>query len=398
MSLAACSDPLASFDRIDDIEAADETSVAQALPDSDDVSPTDGILSRLLTTDSGELRPRSRPVETGVATDVALTGAAVAPIATDDALASLDPQENLSAPIDEAVADVSPAKATGIGGWLRRAAAAQKEPVVEAPKALIVAEAAEPAEGSAEALVVASAEEPIAEDTATSELIEPEKRRGLLGILQPVESAPETVRTASLAPELIETPEPRALAEPKKRRGLFGRSQKPDVRSGPDARSVAFGTVLPYGEIARMCDVNNSNLLGKRVAIAPEKKGRGFSLYDSAPDSAGPRTFYVTGFTDNCARQFTAALAVFGSPETHEQLRYGLPSKSYPYSTTDEAYEKVKSSVCKVGKGEPCGSKISTLERNTAFISTYEKFTDNARWSDILLHDGVVVAAAIKVP
>lgn len=62
------------------------------------------------------------------------------------------------------------------------------------------------------------------------------------------------------------------------------------------------------------------------------------------------RTFYVTGFKDNCPRQFTAVLALFGSPQIHDQLRYGKPSKLDPYSTTDKAYEKMKSPVCKVVK------------------------------------------------
>jgi hypothetical protein len=187
------------------------------------------------------------------------------------------------------------------------------------------------------------------------------------------------------------------LAEPKKRRGLFGTAAREKVRSGPDARDVPFGTVLPYGEVARVCAAKNKESLGRRLDQAPAR-GRGYSLYDSAPLSVGARTFYVTGFKDNCPRQFTAALAVFGSPRIHEQLRYGLPSKSYPYSTTDKAYEKVKSTVCRVGKSKPCGAKMISLERSTVFISTYEKFSDNARWADILLHDGAVVAAAIKTP
>jgi hypothetical protein len=32
----------------------------------------------------------------------------------------------------------------------------------------------------------------------------------------------------------------------------------------------------------------------------------------------------VTGFTDNCLRRFKAALAMFGTPDLLEQLRFGV--------------------------------------------------------------------------
>ena len=38
------------------------------------------------------------------------------------------------------------------------------------------------------------------------------------------------------------------------------------------------------------------------------------------------------------------------------------------------------------------------LENTTTFVSVYENFGENARWNDILLHDGKVVAAALKTP
>ena len=274
-------------------------------------------------------------------------------------------------------------KPSGVWGWLRRAAAAN-----------------EPTEFTQAESEIADSEHdtPSVEptDATTTGLVEPEKRRGLLGLLKVSndDDAEELTRTASLQ-EIL--PEETTLAEPAKKRGLFGGGSREVVRKGPDAKDVTFGTILPYGEVARVCDAKGQSSLGRRLDKAPSS-GRGYSLFDSAPDSTGPRTFYVTGFKDRCPRQFTAALALFGSPEVHEQLRYGRPSKLYPYSTTDKAYEKVKSSVCKVGKSKPCGANLKTLERNTVFVSTYEKFSDNARWADILLHDGVVAAAAIKTP
>ena len=104
----------------------------------------------------------------------------------------------------------------------------------------------------------------------------------------------------------------------------------------------------------------------------------------------------MTGFSDGCPRQVTAALAIFGAPSMHEQLRYGLPSDEYPYSDTDKAYEGIKARMCGKPKGKPCGSRIKSVERNTVFISTYERFGDTARWSDMLVHNGAVLAKTIK--
>jgi hypothetical protein len=162
----------------------------------------------------------------------------------------------------------------------------------------------------------------------------------------------------------------------------------------PDYRIVEMGTVLPYGTLARVCNVPDRKL-GTRVERYPERRGT-YAIYDSQPGNTAPHTFYLTGFDDGCARQFTAALAIFGAPETHEQLRYGLPSQVQPYSSTDAAYETLKSQVCRVGKGKPCGSAMSRLSRDTVFVSVYETFGSNQFWKTILLHDGKVVETDIR--
>lgn len=186
-----------------------------------------------------------------------------------------------------------------------------------------------------------------------------------------------------------------ALVEPEKRRGLFGRPRTSTAR-GANIIDVAPGMTVPFGQIARVCDARPAQMA--QMVDKAARKGRGYTLYDTAPDSTAPRTFYVTGFSDNCPRQFTAALALFGDPAFHEQLRYGLPAEEYPYSTTDQAYEQLKRRVCNVGRNKPCGDRISRLSRNTTFISAYENFTDNGRWADMLLHDGAVLATALKTP
>jgi hypothetical protein len=363
VSLAACGDPLADFERIEDVELADEATTAQALPDANDVAPTEGLFARIFNTE-----PAQAPL----------------PEVQDDAAAAIaaDVAESAGdAPSDIAAVDVVVPSAEddtqvgGLRGWLKRAAAA--EPVA--------AEIQEPSTGVETA------------DTAADDLVEPAKRSGLLAGLLVDKDGPETVRTASLEPEIVAPAETSALAEPKKRAGLFGNLNRDKVKTVTFAADVPYGTVMPFGKVGRVCDAKKQGTLGRRLDKVPFH-GRGYALYDSAPDSVSARTFYVTGFKDNCPRQFTAALALFGTAALHEKLRYGRPSKEYPYSATDQAYEKVKRSVCRVSKNKPCGAAIATMQKNTVFISTYEKFTDNARWADILLHDGAVVAASIKTP
>ena len=164
----------------------------------------------------------------------------------------------------------------------------------------------------------------------------------------------------------------------------------PPASDGPDGRDVAFGTRLPYGEVARVCDAPRRSL-GTEI-----ERAAGWRLYDSDPGNTLPHTFYVTGFDDGCPRQFTAALALFGAPSMHEQLRYGLPAEVQPYSETDSAYERLKSRVCRVARSQPCGRRISRMERDTVFVSIYERFGENPVWKNLLLHDGEALALDIK--
>lgn len=207
-------------------------------------------------------------------------------------------------------------------------------------------------------------------------------RRGLLGFLSRAAQSAQVEEGTQVA---AAPPQTQSDAAPV--RG----GPSPDA---PDYRIVPMGTVLPYGVLARVCDVPDRKL-GKRVERYPER-GNAYAIYDSEPGNTAAHTFFVTGFDDGCARQFTAALAMFGSPQTHEQLRYGLPSKVQPYSSTDAAYETLKSRICRVGKGKPCGSSMSRLARNTAFVSVYERFGSNPVWKTILLHDGEVIETDIR--
>lgn len=298
----------------------------------------------------------------------------------------------------EPAPEAAPAeKRKGLFARLRRDKA--ETPEVEtapAPAAATAGAEAAPVVATMDSEAAASAAE-APEDPAA----DPAPRKGILGFLKkPKEPAPKgaPVEAASLAPVLPDAPAAPAakpLSQPRKERGgLFARKPRQIDPNAPDAAQVAPGTVLPYGQIARMCD-GNPKSMGKEVARYPERSPQ-YRLYDTAPGSSAAHTFLLTGFPDGCARQFTAALALFGGAEMHETLRYGLPAKKKPYSATDRAYEAIKSQVCKVGKNKPCGAKMSRLQKDTVFLSVYERFGDNARWADILLHEGTVVAQDMK--
>ncbi|MCK0149695.1 hypothetical protein MWU54_06650 [Marivita sp. S6314] len=229
--------------------------------------------------------------------------------------------------------------------------------------------------------------EPVATAEATPPPYQPQG--GLLGFLSRAANSARAAEDTDPVELAAAPPQTATDATPNRRSSRRG--PKPGA---PDYQVVEMGTVLPYGVLARVCNVRNSQL-GKRVEQYPERRSA-YAIYDSNPGNTAPHTFYVTGFDDGCVRQFTAALAMFGSPQTHEQLRYGLPSQVQPYSQTDAAYERLKSRVCRVGRGKPCGSAMTRLARNTVFVSVYERFGSNPVWKTILLHDGEVVETDIR--
>ncbi len=265
-----------------------------------------------------------------------------------------------------------------------------------------------PAEAEPDQRSLAVSEEP--NDPALTDT--PQKKTGLLAMLtraapprQDVVSTPEKQAVnAALLPETVAQPEMAALpAHPEekpdfaagtKHKSIFGINTATSAKPTGAVSEVAPGTLLPYGKVARICGLPKREL-GKQVAQYPDKRPK-HRVYDSAAGSTVPRTFFVTGFDDGCARQFTASLAMFGSASMHEQLRYGLPSQVQPYSDTDKAYEKLKSRVCSVPRKTPCGAKVSRMEKDTVFLSIYERFGSNPHWTNLLLHDGAVLAQDAK--
>lgn len=153
---------------------------------------------------------------------------------------------------------------------------------------------------------------------------------------------------------------------------------------------------LAYGTVVKNCAINPQKM-GRKVASFPEKRAK-YVVYDSNPGSDQSRPHFVVGFDDGCARQFSASLAIFGTVGMHESLRYGLPAEVQPYSETDRAYERLKTRVCKVPRRKPCGGRLRRLEKNTVFLSIYNALGDNSSWTNMLLHDGKVMATAKVLP
>ena len=221
----------------------------------------------------------------------------------------------------------------------------------------------------------AAADEKIEQDAVAAASVAPQGPFGLLRRLRggptepdireaPTDEAADTVETPPTDPEARDVAAVEVPTEAAPRGGRGGRfraalPKAPETSiDGETTDSVAEvppGTLLPYGALARVCDLRGADL-GTEVARYPER-GQGYRLYDTNPTSTGLRTHFVTGFKDNCARQFTAALAIFGKTETHEAVRYDRSNRDLAFTETDTAYETLKSRVCKVGQREPCSER-----------------------------------------
>ncbi|MCO4841769.1 MAG: hypothetical protein KC439_02520 [Yoonia sp.] len=300
-----------------------------------------------------------------------LAGCAAKPVPEMPTLADVSLAEDaVSLAIAEAVGgEASPETSKGILG---RMFGARTPP---APVA-VVAEGAEDITTPIDLVDVAS-------DVPSVEVAAPAPQ-GMFGrLFGGTRRATPVVSAGAATPEI--TPDVLAPA----RAGFLSNVFAPKVtaaRTGPDAQDVPVGTQLPFGQIARNCDVSGRELGTKVDANA------GYTLYDTIPNATAQRTHYITGFKDKCARQFTAATSLMGDIGTHEVVRY-LPSNAkLAYSETDNAYETVKASFCRASRGQPCGAKLDRFAKTTTFITAYERFGSSPSWSNILLHDGQVIA------
>lgn len=365
--LAACSDPLDQVPKLSEIDVAAPSPVVEAAAAPVEIDENTGFFQRLM---------RKRTVG-----DAGEAGSAPG---------SELPNEAAESPAAEIVEnDLAPKKpaAAQKRGFRLFGRKASESPLEPGPVGGTASTVATPATANVE---IADTQEQPAVEPSVEPSPEPRKAGFLGGLFsrQAAKPAPEKVELASQPADVgkqakVETPAKR------KRGGLFGMRRSLGA-SGPAMDDATPGEVLPFGKVARACHMRRQGL-GRMVSKYPERSGK-YKIFDSAPGNMGLHSFYLTGFGDGCPRQFTAALAVFGSVGMHEALRYGLPDEAKPWSETDKAYEKVKSRVCHVGRKRPCGAKIRQLERGTVFVSIYNRFEGAQGWSNILLHDGAVLA------
>lgn len=269
-----------------------------------------------------------------------------------------------------------------------------------APKTL-GAETAEPAPAQDEADVVAEAE--AAADESAPDADQPvTPRRGLAALFARKTDAPEAL--AEAAGE--ETPEEiseeiseeitLAAATPAPRKGIGALFKGGGSGARKAAAVPAFdpSRVLQFGTLEQVCGLARKEL-GRKV----DSYGATWTLYDTNPDADGPRTHFLVGARNGCAYQFTAALVLFGTPELHETHRYGPGSDGLNYNATDRAYEKVKSSVCGVGKGKHCPpAKVDKLASRAGFLTAYNSFGGAQTWMTVFFDNGAVIANALRAP
>ncbi|MCX7560974.1 hypothetical protein OS190_15505 [Sulfitobacter sp. F26204] len=332
MVLAACGDPLAGVPRISEVDLVETDPTAQALPTAEEISREGFFNTPSSQLDSGAIDPPKQ----------------------------LDTAQSQPAKVDQAAP-----RSGGLLGLLRRATT-ERQPGATGAKDTL----------SEDAFEAAKAAEPVVSEDQTTQ--EPTALASLTSASDPVAEIATTTKPV--------------------KRGLFGRlANSRSATTSQQAREsnlpeVEYGTQLPYGVIARSC-ASRRQPLGRKVDAAPAS---GYKLYDTNPGAAGPRTFYITGFDDGCPRQLTAAHVLLGEPSFYEQLYYGPAGQHLPIGETDRAYEKIKGRICGVRKGKPCGAKMKRLERETIFVNAYGRQDDNNRWSEQLIHDGQVLASAMK--
>lgn len=391
--LAGCANPIDRVPRLSDVDVADVEPVVEIAAQSIDGDENTGFLQRLM-------RKRQVDPAAGAQISEGTQESSGAPVLATEITekTSTEVEKETGGEVAAEIVEIAPETSTKRGIWpfaRKSTANSALKPAVN-----LVVEPAKKISADAPVLAGDAQTETTAKNTAeTADIAQatpvikaaidpkPVRRMGLFGFGASQKTNAKiagvnNVREASLAP--VENANDGREAK----RGLFS-PRKARALTGPDAKEIPPGIVLPFGQIARVCDLPKG-ALGKQIAKYPERSGK-YRLFDSAPGNTGLHTFYITGFVDRCPRQFSAALALFGEASMHETLRYGLPDKAKPFSSTDKAYENVKARVCGAGRRKPCGNAMSKLERTTVFLSVYNRFVGGG-WSDILLHDGRVVA------
>lgn len=359
VGLAACGGPLARVEKLDDVALADPDAAVAALPSAAEVDAQNQsffarMRARMSSADAGQKSTlaSSSPGDTA-ATDSLMSNQAPAAVATETS-GSDDPVA-AAAPILDAIAASGDAKPKGVLGWLRRqksSAGSETE-----PQTALAGQALADKPVAPEPIVMASLSDAVSNPETGNPLAKPKEKHGFLGLFS----------------------------------GRGGANTSKDAVEIPE---IAFGSTIPFGEVALVCGKKPAEL-GTKIDSYPDKRPV-YTLYDSAPGQITPHALYLTGFKDGCARQISASVAMFGSLGQHEQLRYVLPDEVRPFSDTDNAYEKLKRKICGVARFKPCGKPLDKLSRQTVFVSTYDRYGDATGWASLLLHDGQLLATDVK--
>ena len=126
----------------------------------------------------------------------------------------------------------------------------------------------------------------------------------------------------------------------------------------------------------------------RKIEDGPAK---GYALYDTASGSAAARTFYITGFADGCPRQLTAANVLLGAPSLYEQLHYGRAAKTWPSPRPTQPMKRSKRRSVARARANPAERRSASWTEHV-FVSAYDSFGNSNRWTELLVHDGAVLA------
>lgn len=181
--------------------------------------------------------------------------------------------------------------------------------------------------------------------------------------------------------------------------GLFANARSTGSGAAPAGMTrstVQPGEVVAFGTVGVACEAKPA-AQAKLIDKFPREGRAVWKLYDTDVSSTQARTQFITGFDDNCPRQITASLVMFGSAALHEVHRYSKARKKAPWSLADKKYEVIKSKTCGVGKGVNCPAQnLPKLESHMAFVSVYETFGGTGAWLELLVSDGKLISDEVR--
>ena len=167
------------------------------------------------------------------------------------------------------------------------------------------------------------------------------------------------------------------------RKGFLGK-----LRASSKAPAEATIDTAEKGPVAKACGLRGKSL-GKVVEKGPGK----WKLHDTAPGSTAVRDFYVTGFSDGCARKLRGAVAMFGSVELYELVHYGPVGVKPTGSETDRAYAAMRARTCGSPQKACKPGAVRKLTRQAVFVDVYASATGSRR-TQLLMSRGKLAAVS----